>query len=298
MGAPDRDARPARRRDRGLVHRTAQTDHYPAAMTDTGRAGQLSVSRDPSGVVTVRLDNPERRNAMSAEMTSSWLATMTALRSDRSVRVVVVTGNGDAFCSGGDTGWLVSRPEDTVDELRERMLPFYRAWLSIRELEVPTIAAINGAAIGAGLCLALAADLRYAADDARLSVPFTRLGINPGMAGTWLLPAVAGIGLAREMLLAGRVLTGAEAAAAGLVNRSFPGARLADEVTAIAGAIADAAPIATRLTKLALAAGGHVDFDSALQWEALAQPITMATADSREGLVAARERRPPVFRGM
>jgi enoyl-CoA hydratase/carnithine racemase len=267
-------------------------------MTDDAAMEHLSISRDDHGVVTIRLDNPARRNAMSEAMTASWATVMRELRGDRTLRAVVVTGAGDAFCSGGDTGWLGSAPDATVDELRHRMLPFYRSWLSIRELEVPTIAAVNGAAVGAGLCLALAADLRYAADTATMSVPFTRLGIHAGMAATWLLPEVAGLGLAREMLLTGRVVTGAEAAAAGLVNRAFPAADLAGEVAAIAARIAGCAPIATRLTKVALASGGHADFDAALQWEALAQPITMATADLREGLAAARDRRAPVFTGV
>nr|BFE83326.1 hypothetical protein GCM10020093_059270 [Planobispora longispora] len=109
--------------------------------------------------------------------------------------------------------------------LRDRMLGFYRTWLSIADLEVPTIAAINGAAVGAGLCFALACDLVYAAEDAKLLVPFTALGLHPGMAATYLLPRVAGVGVAREMLLTGRTMLGAEAASAGLVTRAFPGRR-------------------------------------------------------------------------
>jgi enoyl-CoA hydratase/carnithine racemase len=266
-------------------------------VTEHASSEQLLISRDEHGVVTIRLHNPARRNAMSAQMTASWATTMAELASDRTIRVVVVTGSGDAFCSGGDTSWLASTPGATVDELRDRMLPFYRAWLSIRELEVPTIAAINGPAVGAGLCLALATDLRYATHTAPLSVPFTKLGIHAGMAATWLLPQAAGLGLAREMLLTGRVVTGAEAAAAGLVNRSFPVDALDREVGALASAIAGCAPIATRLTKVALARGGHADFDAAVQWEAMAQPITMATADLQEGLAAAAQRRPPRFSG-
>src|SRR5581483_11145828 len=266
-------------------------------MTEMQSSEHLSISRDDAGVVTVLLDNPTRRNAMSTQMTSAWAAAMTALRTDRTVRAVIVTGAGDAFTSGGDTDWLASMPENSVDGLRDRMLPFYRSWLTIRDLEVPTIAAVNGAAVGAGLCLALATDLTYAADDAKLTVPFTRLGMHSGMAATWLLPQAGGVRLAREMLFTGRVVTGAEAAAAGLVNRSFPRADLLDEVRGIAAAIAGCAPIATRLTKVALADGGHATFDAALQWEALAQPITLACEDLHEGLAAAKERRPPRFLG-
>lgn len=258
---------------------------------------QLQVSRDEAGVVTITLDNPAVRNAMSASMTASWAALMADLRRDRGVRAVVVTGSGDAFCSGGDTRWIASEPDASVDALRDRMLAFYRAWLSIRDLEVPTIAAVNGPAIGAGMCLALACDLRYAADSATLAVPFTRLGMHAGMAATWLLPEVAGLGIAREMLLTGRALTGTEAAAAGVVNRAFPAGDLMAEVAVIAAVAASAAPIPTRLTKVALASGGHAGFDAALQWEALAQPITLATADIHEGIAAARERRRPRFTG-
>src|SRR3954453_10019715 len=135
---------------------------------------QLRVTRPHNGVALMTLDNPDQRNAMSDEMTQSWVAAVADLARDRSLRAVVVTGEGSAFCSGGNTSWIASEPDATVDQLRSRMLPFYRAWLSIRTLEVPTIAAVNGAAIGAGLCLALACDLRYAVPGAKLGVPFVR----------------------------------------------------------------------------------------------------------------------------
>ncbi|KWX04192.1 enoyl-CoA hydratase [Carbonactinospora thermoautotrophica] len=257
----------------------------------------LRVDRRDSGIVLVTLDLPERRNAMSAPMTESWRRLMDELRSDRSVRCVVVTGAGTAFCSGGDTGWIGSEPDATVDQLRDRMLPFYRTWLSIRDLEVPTIAAINGPAVGAGACLALACDLRYAAEDAKIAVPFTALGLHPGMAATWLLPEVAGLAVARELLLTGRAVTGTEAVGLGLVNRVFPGEKLLDEVVGVAERVAGMAPIATRLTKVALANGGHASLEDALRWEALAQPVTLATEDLHEGLRAQREKRRPRFSG-
>jgi enoyl-CoA hydratase len=243
------------------------------------------------------LDNPDQRNAMSDEMTSSWVAAIDELAADRSVRVVVVTGEGSAFCSGGNTSWIASEPDATVDELRERMLPFYRAWLSIRRLEVPTIAAVNGPAIGAGLCLALACDIRYAATGARLGVPFVKLGMHAGMAGTYLLPDVVGPAHARDLLLTGRVVDADEALRLGLVSRVIDPADFDAEIRATAEAVAATAPIASRLTKLALADGGHADFESGLQWEAMAQPLTLATADLQEGIRAAKEKRAPVFTG-
>lgn len=257
----------------------------------------LHVDRLADGVVVLRLDEPRRRNAMTEELTAAWAATIPALAVDPTVRCVVVTGEGPAFCAGGDLSWLEESGAMTPDRLRARMLPFYRTWLAIRTLEVPTIAAINGAAVGAGLALALACDLRYAAPDAQLSMPFTSLGIHPGMASTWLLPEVTGLAVARELLLTGRVVTAAEAVPLGLVNRTFGADRLASEVVGIATTVATRAPIATRLTKVALGSGGHASFEAALAWEAVAQPMTMVTADLQEGVRAARERRAPRFTG-
>ncbi|GAA5117233.1 enoyl-CoA hydratase-related protein [Alloalcanivorax gelatiniphagus] len=257
----------------------------------------LRLERPSEGVALLRLDNPGMRNAMSEEMTSSWVAAIDALAADRSVRAVVVTGEGTAFCSGGDTSWISSEPDASVDHLRTRMLPFYRAWLSIRRLEVPTIAAVNGHAIGAGLCLALACDIRYAADGARLGLPFNKLGMHAGMAGTYLLPNVVGPAHARDLLLTGRVVEADEALRLGMVSRVLDPSTFLDEVLETAAGIAATAPIAARLTKVALADGGHADFDSALQWEALAQPLTLVTADLQEGIRAAREKRAPEFEG-
>ncbi len=268
-------------------------------MTDQpyGELRDLRVTAGDDGVVLVTLDLPDRRNAMSGDMTRSWGQVMTALRTDPAVRAVVVTGEGSAFCAGGDVSWIAAEPDASVDDLRERMLPFYRTWLTVRDLEVPTIAAVNGAAIGAGLAVALACDLRYAADDAKLAVPFTRLGMHPGMATTYLLPEVAGPAVARDLLLTGRTVTGAEAVGLGLVNQAFPRASVLDEAMTVARTVAATAPMAARLTKAALASGGHASFDAALQWEALAQPVTLATEDLQEGIRAQQERRAPRFTG-
>jgi enoyl-CoA hydratase len=176
------------------------------------------------------------------------------------------------------------------------MLPFYRSWLSIRRLEVPTIAAINGAAIGAGMCMALACDIRVAAARARLGVPFVRLGMHAGMGATYLLPDVVGHAAARELLLSGRVIDAEEACRIGLVSRVLPDEGFLEEALEVANGIAGAAPLANRLTKIGLSS--HFDsLEAALQWEALAQPVTLATEDLQEGIAAARERRAPRFAG-
>jgi enoyl-CoA hydratase len=257
----------------------------------------LRLERPADGVALLTLDNPDLRNAMSDEMTASWVTAIDELAADRTVRVVVVTGAGSAFCSGGNTSWIASEPDASVDHLRTRMIAFYRAWLSVRRLEVPTIAAVNGAAIGAGLCLALACDLRYAARGAKLGAPFVKLGMHPGMAATHLLPGVVGEAHARDLLLTGRLVDADEALRLGLVSQVHEPETFLDDVLATAGGIAATAPIASRLTKLALADGGHRDLEACLQFEAMAQPITLATEDLQEGVRAGREKRAPVFHG-
>jgi enoyl-CoA hydratase/carnithine racemase len=257
----------------------------------------LHVERRDDGVVILTLALPERRNAMTGELSAAWGTTIAGLRGDRSVRCVVVTGEGTAFCSGGDLSWIAESPDLSVDAIRDRMLPFYRSWLSIRELEAPSIAAVNGHAIGAGLCLALACDLRYAVRGAKLSAPFTQLGMHAGMAATYLLPEAVGVAVARELLLTGRPVDAGEALRIGLVNGVFDADELLTGALGVATRIAGAAPIATRLTKAGLRSGGHASIEEALMYEALAQPVTFATDDLREGLAASRERRTPKFVG-
>ena len=257
----------------------------------------LRTERPSDGVVLLTLDNPAQRNAMSDEMTSAWSDAVAGIAADAEFGWSWSPVTGRPSAPAATRPGSPSEPDATVDDLRTRMLPFYRAWLSIASLEVPTIAAVNGPAIGAGLCLALACDIRYAAASARLGAPFVRLGMHPGMAATWLLPEVVGLAAARDLLLTGRTVDADEALRLGLVSRVLPDAELLDEVLATAAGIAGTAPIASRLTKLALADGGHASPEAALQWEALAQPMTLATEDLQEGIRAAREKRAPEFRG-
>jgi len=281
------------------------TDHpLPALLPDSPYASgwsaeddHLEVAAYADGVVLVTLSQPERRNAMSDRMTAAWPRLTAALRADADVRAVVVTGAGRAFCSGGDTSWIGGAPDSSVADLRTRMLAFYRGWLSIRELEVPTIAAINGAAVGAGAALALACDLRYAAASARFAVPFAQLGLHPGMATTWLLPEVVGLAAARDLLITGRVVDAEEMLRLGLVSSVSGDDGFVEGVLHLAHSVAAAAPIAVRLTKSALVGGAPADLVTALEWEALAQSVTLATEDVLEGFAATRERRPPTFTG-
>ena len=130
-----------------------------------------------------------------------------------------------------------------------------------------------------------------------MGVPFVRLGMHAGMAGTHLLPEAVGLAAARDLLLTGRLVQDDEALRLGLVSRVLPGEELREEVMRVAEGVAATAPIPSRLTKLALLDGGHADFEAALQWEALAQPVTLATADLQEGIRAVQEKRAPRFEG-
>ncbi|MFI0452839.1 enoyl-CoA hydratase/isomerase family protein [Actinomadura sp. 6N118] len=266
-------------------------------MSDVLLSDVLLLEKRPDGVAVLTLNDPDRRNAMSDEMTAAWKEAISGLRADKQLRCVVLTGAGSAFTSGGDLSWLADTNAVAVPPLRDRMLEFYRTWLAVRDLEVPTIAAVNGHAVGAGFALALACDLRYVAADAKLLVPFTALGLHPGMATTWLLPEVAGLPLARELLFTGRAVTGTEAESYGLVNRAVPRESVLAEALSVAERIAAQAPIATRLTKVALSNGGHRDMESALRWESLAQPVTMSSRDMLEGINAQRQKRRPNFTG-
>jgi enoyl-CoA hydratase/carnithine racemase len=257
----------------------------------------LRVERSDSGLVTVTFDYPERRNAMSDPMTAAWVRLCRAIQVDEGVRAVVVTGEGKAFSSGGDLGWLGSAPDASVDSLRVRMMDFYRRWLSMREVPVPVIAAINGPAIGAGACIALMADIRIAGDRAKFGVPFLQLGLHPGMATTHLLPEVVGIAAARDLLYTGRVIDADQMLGLGLVSEVVDHDELAVHARELGERVASNAPIATRLLKSALRDGAMSTLERAVQWEAIAQPVTMATTDLHEGLAAVREKRAPRFTG-
>ena len=245
----------------------------------------------------IELADHDRRNVMGLEMTTAWSRLMVGIAADSDVRAVLLTGQGSAFSSGGHTSWIGADSHEPVPILRERMLAYYATWLMIRDLPVPTVAAINGPAIGAGAALALACDIRWAGESASMSLPFLRMGLHPGMLSTFLLTEVAGVAAARDLLFTGRRVGADEMLSLGLVSRVLPDAELAGEALAGAHEVAGGAPVAARLTKVALRNGGPRDWGSATQWEGLAQAVTLASDDLAEGLTALRERRAPRFTG-
>lgn len=248
-------------------------------------------------VVTLTLNRPDVRNAMTVELTDAFSAAVEEVRGDASVRALVVTGTGSAFCAGGDLTWINPGPGANVPDMRMKMRGFYPRFLAVRSLDIPVIAAVNGAAVGAGLCMAMACDIRIAAEDAVLSAPFTKLGMHPGMAATYLLTRLVGTGRAAELLFTSRGVDGREAERIGLVNRAVAREDVVAVAQDMARDIAANAPIPMGMTKRAIYLAEHADMNAMLEYEGLAQPITMATADLAEGLAAVREKRAPKFEG-
>ncbi len=264
----------------------------------------LLVERD-GGVATVTFNLPDRLNAMTEAMGVAISEEMGRLAGDDDVSAVVLTGAGRAFSAGGDLDMLdrmgdAGRADPggpTRDENRSFMGRFYRLYLTVRDLPQPSIAAVNGHAIGAGCCVALACDIRIAADEAKLGLNFARLGIHPGMAATWTLPRLVGPAHAAELLYTGKLVDGTEAARIGMVNRSLPRDEVLPEAQSVARAIAESSPLAVRGTKRSLAESHTSSLSDQLDREAHEQALCYETRDLAEGLTAVREKRAPAFRG-
>jgi 2-(1,2-epoxy-1,2-dihydrophenyl)acetyl-CoA isomerase len=246
-------------------------------------------------IATITLDRPDALNALTVAMKGELLAAFRWIARDRSVRSVVLTGAGRAFCAGQD---LRERLEPDAAplavELRERYNPIIRA---MRTLDQPIVGAINGVAAGAGASLAFACDLRVAAEGASFLLAFGRIGLVPDSGATWLLPRLVGPAKAAELALLGDPFSAADAERFGLVARVVPADVLAETARDAAVRLASLAPKALALTKRALQRSWSVDLDEALDDEAFRQGIAGATADHQEGLAAFLEKRPPRFIG-
>jgi len=248
-------------------------------------------------VATLTLNRPDVRNAMTAEMGRRVEAAVESLNAMPDVRVVVVTGAGRAFSSGGDLNSLAKDAGigDSGDGLGGGA-NFYSLYLSIGRLAVPSIAAINGHAIGAGLCFALACDLRVMHEQAKVGMTFVKIGIHPGMAATWNLPRIVGPAHAADLLYTGRLVDAREALSIGLVNR-VAGADFAQTVAELARSIAANGPVAVRALKQTLRGSATRTIDDAIVREADAQAMTFKTEDAREGISAVKAKREPRFTG-
>jgi enoyl-CoA hydratase/carnithine racemase len=247
------------------------------------------------GVGLLTLDRPDKLNAMTHEMGDAIRAQVQRLNADPQLRCVLVRGAGRAFSAGGDIDFLEKNLAQEARLNQVEMMDFYTKFLAIRELDVPTIALIHGRATGAGLCFALGCAMRFAADDALLSVNFVRIGLTPGMGATWNLARLVGEARAAELLYTGRAVSGLEAAAIGLVNGACAPDRLMDLGHSVARDIASAAPTAVRETKKLARLAASLALADALDAEAAAQARCFAGTELREGLAAIKERREPSF---
>jgi enoyl-CoA hydratase len=247
------------------------------------------------GLALVSLNRPDHLNAIDMEMRRDFTALTEALFFDDEVRVVLFTGAGRAFSAGGDLahfeqGWLTP----TFRAHSRRLIKFFD---DLEMLEKPVIAALNGPATGGGLELALACDVRFAAEEATLGFRENYIGLIPGIGGCARLARLIGVAKAKELIFAGTMLPAKDALAMGLVNRVVPGGRLLDEARDYAGMLLKRAPQSLGLAKKLLNLVANVDQTTAIVMEGLAQSILLRTEDHQEGLRAFREKRKPQFRG-
>ena len=257
-------------------------------MNDTGRVA-VEVT---DGIAAVCLDRPAKHNALTPEMLGQLERILIDLDAQRSVRVVLVTGAGErSFCAGADIHRF--KALHPLDMWAQWTRQGHRVLTQLAGLRQPTIAAVSGNAYGGGLELALACDLRIVADDAALGLTEVGIGTLPGWGGTGRLRDLVGPGRAKEMIFTGEPLTADRALAWGLANQLLPRAEVIKAARALAGKIADRAPIAVQMAKQAIDAG-----DAYQGMEQVASAATAYTEDAAEGLASFTEKRPPRYRGM
>ena len=253
-------------------------------------------------IAILTLNRPEMMNALGQEGDGVAIAAACAeIEADASIRCAILTGAGRAFSAGGDvkamkarTGAFGGSPYDIREGYRRNI---HKAVKAFYNLEVPLIAAVNGAAIGLGCDVACMADVRIAADTAKFGVTFLKLGLIPGDGGAWLLPRIIGASRAAELLFTGDVIDAATAAEWGLISKAVPADTLMDEAMALATRMAQQPPQALRLAKTLLRHGATASYDTIMEMSAAAQSMMHHTEDHMEGVDAIMEKRKPTFEG-
>jgi 2-(1,2-epoxy-1,2-dihydrophenyl)acetyl-CoA isomerase len=252
------------------------------------------------GVLRLTLARPDKRNAINDAMMAALIDAIDAAGRDESVRVIVLAGEGEHFCSGAD---IVARNAPDGRRPRagsiQRRLPSqaHRLIPLVATVQTPVVCVVRGWAAGIGLALALAADVTVAAETARFWAPFNERGFTPDSGMTWMLPRRVGEVRARQMLLLGRVLTGVEAADWQLIDHCVPDAGLSEAVAGVVERLAQSATVAVGLTKWLLASGRSLPLDEALRNEGFAMELSSRSEDFREGMAAFQEKRPARFTG-
>jgi enoyl-CoA hydratase/carnithine racemase len=245
------------------------------------------------GIIT--LNRPDNRNSMTPELLDAFSAASAAAKADTGIRCLVVTGTGSCFSSGADFKSNLQREAGATAE--ERSYAMYVPFLSLLDIEVPVVGALNGHTVGGGFGLALACDVRVGAREAKYGANFVKLGLAPGMAISYLLPRIVGLPKANELLLTGRLVDGAEAERLGILNTCVPATEVMGEAMQIARTIAGNAPLAVKATKIAIRRGLGLTIREAARQEAVAQAATVESEDCREGIAALLEKRTPNFVG-
>jgi 2-(1,2-epoxy-1,2-dihydrophenyl)acetyl-CoA isomerase len=255
----------------------------------------IQVAAD-AGIMTITLNRPEKLNAFVGRMRRDLAEALEHAGGDMNVRVVVITGAGRAFCAGGDVGVMAELMARGDEEEFARMLGAGRRVVqAIRQMTKPVVAAVNGAATGAGFNLALACDLRVAAESARFSQSFVKVGLHPDWGGTYFLPRVVPPNIACELFFLGEQLDARRALELGLVNRVVPDDQLAAEAQRLAERLRAAPPESIAAAKHAVYLSHHAELEEMLQYETEAQLRCFHTTDAREGVRAFLEKRPARF---
>jgi len=249
------------------------------------------------GIATVTLNRPERLNAMTAELLSGAVEALEEAAADASVRVVIFTGAGRGFCAGADLTARNTLGGGNIESRIGVLQRLERSALLLHEMPKVTIAAINGAAAGAGLAWACAADLRFASASAKFVTAFVNVGLSGDFGGTWTLPRIVGASRARDLYLLSEAVDGVEAERIGLISRVFPDDDFRREVGAIAERLAAAPPIALQNIKANLNDSERLGFMDAMMREAERHVRSGATEDAREAGLAFLEKRKAVFKG-
>jgi 2-(1,2-epoxy-1,2-dihydrophenyl)acetyl-CoA isomerase len=251
-------------------------------------------TRDDGPVRWLTISNPGRRNAVPV---GSWrdLAAVLDEFGASPARVLVIAGEGEDFCSGADVSDLGGAPSAT--RAYDAMTDVGAAALALHRLTKPTVAAVDGYAVGAGMNLALGCDIVIATERARFAEVFVKRGLTLDFGGTWVLPRLVGLSRAKDLALTGRMVDAAEALAMGMVARVVPPADLAESAAGLAAELAAGAPLAQRFIKTGLEGSAGMSFDDGLAYEQSAQSLLFGTADVVEGMVAFLEKRPPEFEG-
>jgi enoyl-CoA hydratase/carnithine racemase len=235
------------------------------------------------GIARIVLNRPERMNAFTFEMIDAWVEALQRCRTDDAVKLVLVTGAGEAFCSGGDIVEMGERLEQTPEQRKSELFQrIERIPLALEDLDKPVIAAVNGVATGAGMDMALMCDIRYAAASARFAETYVKVGLVPGAGGAHFLPRLVGAAKALELFFTGDFIDAQEALRIGVVNRVFPDADLTDEVEKIARRIARAPALTLRMTKRAIYQGMRNDLRTNLDMISSHYAVITATQEHRD----------------